>query len=167
MIERCLLANWAYNLGMETAVYIAILFLVVEYDLRQGRIPNLIIFGGLAVTLMLSLLAGVLTFQSSILGAVVGGVFLAILRGLGHYLFKRDALGWGDVKLAILLGAMVGVKAVLWVLALGILLAGIVALILVLAKKVERTATLPYGVFLATAGMVVLLMQLFGVINLV
>ena len=71
------------------------------------------------------------------------------------------------MKLGILLGAMVGVKAVLWVLALGILLAGIVALILLLAKRVERTATLPYGVFLAIAGMAVLLLQFFGVINLV
>ena len=152
---------------METAVYILILLIIVEYDLRQGRIPNLIVFGGLAVTLMLSLLAGVPTFQSSVVGAIVGGVFLAVLRWLGHYLFKRDALGWGDVKLGILLGAMVGVKAVLWVLALGILLAGIVALILLLAKRVERTATLPYGVFLAIAGMAVLLLQFFGVINLV
>ncbi len=152
---------------METAVYILILLIIVEYDLRQGRIPNLIVFGGLAITLMLSLLAGVPALQSSVLGAVVGGAFLAILRWLGHYLFKRDALGWGDVKLGILLGAMVGVKAVLWVLALGILLAGIVALILVLTKKVERTATLPYGVFLAIAGMAILLLQFFGLINLV
>lgn len=167
MFERCLLCFWAYNLGMETAVYVLILMIIVEYDLRHGLIPNVIVFGGMAIAFILSLMAGVPVLQASVMGAVLGGVFLAILRWLGAAIFKRDALGWGDVKLGILLGAMVGVKAVFWVLALGILLAGIVAVILVLAKKVERTASLPYGVFLAIAGIVVLLLQFFGFISLI
>jgi leader peptidase (prepilin peptidase)/N-methyltransferase len=62
----------------------------------------------------------------------------------------------GDVKLAMLLGAIVGSAYVWPAVLLGMLLAGAAAAGLLATRAVDRGATLPYGSFLAVAGLVVL-----------
>jgi leader peptidase (prepilin peptidase)/N-methyltransferase len=67
------------------------------------------------------------------------------------------ALGFGDVKLAMLLGAMVGLSQVLTVLSLGMLLAGGAATVLLLIRRQDRSSVIPYGAFLAMAGIIALI----------
>ncbi|MEZ4515930.1 MAG: hypothetical protein R3C44_03500 [Chloroflexota bacterium] len=62
----------------------------------------------------------------------------------------------------MLLGAIVGVMYIWPVVAAGMLLSGVVAAALLIGRRVERGATLPYGSFLALTGLLALLFALPG-----
>lgn len=96
------------------------LFTVVSwFDLRYGRIPDWIIGAG---------------FVSAAFGGIAGGtaprtIVLATLVGIGIPLTARWAtgrrLGWGDVKLSLVLALLVGPQRA----AAGLLLASVLALV--------------------------------------
>jgi leader peptidase (prepilin peptidase)/N-methyltransferase len=92
----------------------------------------------------------------SLAGAIVGFLFFYALYWIGGKLYGPGALGFGDVKLAMLLGAILGLQQILITLSLGMLLAGVTSIILLLAKTGNRRSALPYGAFLALAGITVL-----------
>jgi leader peptidase (prepilin peptidase)/N-methyltransferase len=86
---------------------------------------------------------------------VVGFAIFLAMSYLGRWLFKKDSLGGGDVKLAAVLGAFLGVGKLLLVL---ILSAGIGLLISLIALAVSptlrRDRMIPFGPFLALAAVV-------------
>ncbi len=83
----------------------AFLFLVVEHDVRTLRIPNWLTFPALALALAAAAVQG--GFAG--FGVAFGGTALAFL-----ILFPAFAFGWlgaGDVKAAMVLGALCGAAA--------------------------------------------------------
>ena len=66
-------------------------------------------------------------------------------------------MGAGDVKLAGLIGLVTGFPLVLPALFIGIVTAGLVAMILLLFKIKGRKEALPYGAFLGIGPIVTLL----------
>jgi prepilin signal peptidase PulO-like enzyme (type II secretory pathway) len=82
-----------------------------------------------------------------------GGVFLVMA------ILTRGGLGLGDVKLAMLIGAALGLQAAYQALAIGIVFGGLVILALFLAGAVSRRQAVPYAPFLALAAVAVILTQ--------
>ena len=90
--------------------------------------------------------------EKALLGGAVGlGAFLALA------LVGRGALGAGDVKLAGVIGLMTGYPEVLSTLALGIVLGGVAALWLLLARRVSRQSYMAYAPYLAIGALIMLL----------
>lgn len=136
------------------ASFAAILILLAVIDLEQRRVPNVVILSAMAFALSVA-------WQNSDLpraaaGAVLAFVFFLALYMLGRRLYGPGALGMGDVKLAGLIGAMIGLEWMPHALALGILLAGAVAAMLLLSGRAGRSDLLPYGSFMTLAAVVVL-----------
>ena len=74
---------------------------------------------------------------------------------LGRLIFKREALGWGDVKLVAAAGAMLGVEGALFMVTAGCLLALIgFPLLRLLIRKYRYRRTLKFGPFLASGGLI-------------
>jgi leader peptidase (prepilin peptidase)/N-methyltransferase len=94
--------------GVAVAVWAAVLS---AFDLRQRRLPNLITLTGAVVILLGAVLCG--RGLPAVLGAAaLGGLYLVV------HLADPAALGGGDVKLALALGALTGAfGAPVWVLA--------------------------------------------------
>ena len=89
---------------------------------------------------------------SAALGGAIGfAIFLLIT------LVSRGGMGWGDVKLAALIGLATGFPLVFLAIIMGAILGGIIAVALLIAKKRNRRQTIPFGPFLALAAMVTLL----------
>ena len=65
------------------------------------------------------------------------------------YLLSRGHLGMGDVKLAGLIGLMLGYPAVINALVVGILLGAGAALILLATRRANRKSTMAYAPYLA------------------
>jgi len=65
-------------------------------------------------------------------------------------------MGWGDVKLAALIGFVTGFPLVILAIFLAVILGGIVAAILLLLKIKGRKDAIPFGPFLSAAAMVTL-----------
>jgi leader peptidase (prepilin peptidase)/N-methyltransferase len=66
-------------------------------------------------------------------------------------------MGWGDVKLAALIGLVTGFPVVFIALLMGVILGGVVAVILLALKLKKRQEGIPFGPFLALAAIVTLL----------
>lgn len=131
------------------AAFVSVLALLAVIDLEQRRVPNVVILPATAFALVVAWQAGYLL--SAVGGAALAfGVFLALFA-VGRRLYGPGALGMGDVKLAGLIGAMVGFDGVLPALALGVLLAGAAAAALLLTGRARRGDRLPYGSFLTLA----------------
>lgn len=140
-----------------TAFYIVVLFLILLVDIRERRILNALALPGTLVALLAGLADGRDSFLAALSGAVVGFLFFYALYRVGRKFYGPSALGFGDVKLAMLLGAILGIQQVLIVLSLGMLLAGLAALVLLLTKRGGVQSSLPYGAFLAFAGIMALI----------
>lgn len=133
--------------GVAWAVVQVVLVGAAAYDLANRRIKNL-------VTLPVSLLAVVsrAAFERSALAEVVVAGLVVFLAFFALALFLRGGLGMGDVKLAGMLGFLLG-WAVVPALVIGTLAGGVVAAVLLAGSKTRRT-TIAYGPYLAVGGMV-------------
>ena len=102
---------------------------------------------------------GIITLPSpwaGIINGVIGGATgLAFL--LIPALISRGGLGWGDVKMAALIGLVTGFPLVIVSLLMGVIIGGLVGGILLLLKKKKRKEPIPFGPFLAVATIVTLL----------
>jgi leader peptidase (prepilin peptidase)/N-methyltransferase len=156
------LLAWHYGLSAELGVMIfyACLFIIIfVIDLEHGLILNKVVYPSMVVALLLALLP-----QPWLTQWIVTGIANAALGGaIGFALFlliaivSRGGMGWGDVKLAALIGLATGFPLVFLAIIMGAILGGIVAVALVIAKKRKRRQTIPFGPFLALAAMITLL----------
>lgn len=157
----------------------AILLLIAVIDIEHKLILNII---SLPATL-LALLASPIVLQGAqvsldrlsfgtlvlgVLGAVTGylltyaiylfGIlFLRLVNRGRRVKINTVAFGMGDVKLAGLLGALVGFPAIFYVLLYAILLGGVGALLaivlqLVRTRRLALGMAIPYGPYLILAG---------------
>jgi len=153
---------WHYGLSPELGVmaFYACLFIIIfVIDLEHGLILNKVVYPGMVVALLLALYPWpwlndsiVMRVAYAALGGAIGfGIFLLIA------VISRGGMGWGDVKLAALIGLATGFPLVFFSIIMGAILGGIVAVALVIAKKRKRRQTIPFGPFLALAAMITLL----------
>ena len=78
-----------------------------------------------------------------------GAVGMILMAWIGEKIFRKEALGGGDIKLMGALGAMLGWNGLVTSLALGSLLGGFVGILLLLLKLKKRGDALPFGPFLS------------------
>lgn len=126
-------------------VLIAIGYVDIDYRLVLNRMSYPAIVAALAV----SFLWPGLGLESALLGALVGLAIFVVLQLLG-----RGALGTGDTKLALLIGAMRGLPGVFDALVIGMLFGAVAALFLVVVLKQGRKSFFAYAPYLAAGAVV-------------
>ena len=115
---------------------------LVDYWVR--RIPNALVLALLLWAVVEIIWLGQPAPLSAALGlAVAGGLFLLLA------IIQRGAMGLGDVKLAAVLGAVLGFPLVLTGLLYGILAGGVAALVLLATRRAGRKDAMAYGPYLA------------------
>lgn len=167
---------WHFGLGftaLRLGVTATILLGVVMTDLQQYVIPDGFTVSGFLFAVLTPLVAAMLGDAGpfagpwdAVLGACVGAGLIAIVAWLGEVALGKEAMGQGDVTLMAMLGAMVGpvgsfltvfVAAGLGSVAFLAIVAPIGALRARARGEPFALPLVPFGVFLAPAGLVVLL----------
>ena len=138
--------------GLLAAGVLGVLGVLAVIDLDVRLLPNRIVLPAIAAR---ARLAGRRSSRSASSRRSLAGLGAAIFLLLPS-LFRRGAMGMGDVKLARCSGAALGAPVAI-ALAVGSLAAWPVALVLVVRRASVRGATIPFGPFLAFGGAVVLL----------
>lgn len=135
-------------------LYITASFVVIfVYDVRHYLIPDSVLFPAIGVALGYRLLDWIL-FHQSIVGPLIGaaaacGFFLAI------FLVSRGAwMGFGDVKLAILLGLLLSFPMILMGLFLSFLFGAVIGSVLMALDKKGLKSQMPFAPFLVAGTMV-------------
>ena len=142
------------------SIYIAILLLVIVIDLENKLILNVVTFPATVLALAGSFIVtpDENNWKLALVGAAVGFVFFYVAYWLGTRLFGPGALGYGDVKLALAMGAMLGFHRIFFALTLAIFLGGVISVIVLLVNRKINTRTyLPYGQYLAIAAIIMLI----------
>jgi leader peptidase (prepilin peptidase)/N-methyltransferase len=77
---------------------------------------------------------------------------------LGDWLFKKESMGGGDIKMAAMLGAFLGWQKIIFIFfasaAIGLLISLIVMLF---SRRVRSTRVIPFGPFLAIAAIIAII----------
>jgi len=130
------------------------LIVVFLIDLEHRLIPDSVTLPGMAVALVLSLSSDGIGIVAAAIGLFVGGGALYLLALLGDWLFKKESMGGGDIKMAAMLGAFLGWQKVLFVFIASAVIGLAVSLVLMLfSTKLRQERLVPFGPFLATAAM--------------
>lgn len=135
--------------------YCCLFILLMVIDLERRLILNKVVYPSLAVALLSSVFLSQLPIVPSITQAVIGGS-IGLILFLLIVVISRGGMGWGDVKMAALIGLVVGFPLVFVALLLAVLLGGLVAGALLLLKLRERRQALPFAPFLSLAAIVTL-----------
>lgn len=147
------LVYWLATFGLMLGTFV---------DFEYMIIPDRVTWGGMVLGLVLSPLvpsmhgetSAWLSLQDSALGAAVGFGLLYGVMVFGSWVFKKDAMGFGDVKLMGAVGAFLGWEAVLFTLTISSLLGSIVGLSLIAVKGREWQSRIPYGPYIAMAALI-------------
>lgn len=146
-IALSVLMAWHWGWGMVLGIawlYGLFLLAVAVIDFEHHRVLNVMLAPAAVIVALFSLLAVTPAPWEMLLGGVVGfGVFLLLA------IIGRGALGMGDVKLAGVIGMMVGYPGVMTALIIGALLGGLAALVLLISRKATRKTAIAYAPYLA------------------
>ena len=142
---------------MEPAVWASAFAMLGAYpvcavDCKYKLIPDSISVGWIVAGLLISIIPGGVTPFQSLLGAVVAGGGLYLVGWTATKLLKKDAMGFGDVKLLAGYGALMGVTGAVETLIVAALL-GILVMVPYgkLRKSDDGSGQIPFGPFLAVA----------------
>jgi leader peptidase (prepilin peptidase)/N-methyltransferase len=127
------------------AVVLSALLLALSLvDFRAHRLPNTLLLALLAWAVIQALWLGRPSLIMAGLGLLIGLALFMLIALLG-----RGAMGAGDVKLAAVLGAVVGYPLILPALLAGILAGGAAAILMLLTRRAGRKDYMAYGPYLA------------------
>ena len=151
-----------YGLDGRTPIYglmVAGLILGTFVDFDHMIIPDRVTLGGCVAGLVLSPLAPKLHDQltawggerEALIGLVVGAGLLWLVSLIGKLIFRKDAMGLGDVKLLGGMGALLGWRAVLFIIMVSSFTGALVGTYLIVRRGREWQSRIPYGPYLALA----------------
>ena len=147
-------------------IAISLLLVVTIIDLEHGLILNRIILPATVVLVLLAPFWPELGISRSFLGGtgMLGSLYSSLVAGGGAFLvffsitlLFPQGMGGGDVKLAAVIGLLVGFPQVLLALWLAVVSGGLVAISLLVSRRRRRKDSMPFGPFMALSTVVVLL----------
>jgi leader peptidase (prepilin peptidase)/N-methyltransferase len=90
-------------------------------------------------------------FSWSLAGAIAGALTLLGVAWLGAILFKKEAMGMGDVKLVAALCSFLGMLSIVWILPVSSTIGAALGVCLILWQRGAWGTRIPYGPFLGLA----------------
>lgn len=95
---------------------------------------------------------------ASLAGAAVGWVLFEAIVRFGRMVYRQEAMGGGDVQLAAAVGTLLGPGRLFWTFVMVSVISGaVIGLLLMATRKVGRRDPIPFGPFLISGALVVLL----------
>jgi len=146
-----LLTLWRYGFtaaGLLTAAMICLLLVIAFIDFDHRIVPNELVVFALLLAIANILLAGH-SWSNALAGFFVGGLFLLSAGLLGQVLFKKDSMGAGDIKLAAMLGAFMGLRGILISLLISVMIGALFGIVAIISGKIKQKAIIPFAPFIA------------------
>lgn len=138
--------------------FISMLIIIIISDYKYMIIPDsvLLTFFGILVIEFL-IIYGPIIFAKHLLGAALAFITMFSLKKLGDFMFKKESMGGGDIKLLATFGLVIGYPMSILSIFIGSIIALPISLI-TLKNNPERI--IPFGPFLALSAIIILLLQI-------
>ena len=157
-------------------VFATFLLILAAIDIEHMILPNRLTLSGAVIGVVLSpfvlpnrteifpgretlfnLGPGLDGFLQAVLGIIAGGGIIFIFFIIGRLIYGRAVMGFGDVKLAGMIGAFVGLSQVGPALFFGFVAGGIFGILFIIMKLAGLKTLIPLGPYLCFGGLVSLL----------
>ena len=141
------------------------MFNISFIDIEHLKIPNKIIFIGIALNFIFSVAISIAEADYSylfyrLLATFLGYLGLEIIVLIFFLITNKYAFGGGDSKLFAYVGSWLGLNGLLNTFLLSVYLCGIFCIFGLLSKKLKKSDKLPFGPFIAFSSYVISLFAL-------
>lgn len=142
-----------YGLDWEAlrgGLFLTILLGIAVSDARYYIIPDQFTLGGAVAGFALAFVAPAITWVDSLVGALSGFLLLWFVAWAGEKIFGKEAMGGGDIKMMLLIGAFLGG----WQMALSLFLGAVLGAVIFGPISLKTDKLVPFGIFLAAGAAV-------------
>jgi leader peptidase (prepilin peptidase)/N-methyltransferase len=130
-------------------VFTFALIVITFIDFDHQIIPDRISLPGIPLGFLAALFLTSTTYIDSLIGLAGGGGFLLFVALVYHFIFKKEGMGGGDIKLLAMIGAFVGWQGVIFVVFCSSLVGSIVGILSIVLSGKGSKSKIPFGPFLA------------------
>lgn len=125
----------------------SILLVISIIDIKIKIIPNKLLILGIGIGIIMIFFNDNISIISALLGCVICGGLIGIIS-----IVTKGSIGLGDAKLLACVGIWFGLQTTLGIMLISTILSGLVGLILLTFKRVNRKTTMPFApyIFVAT-----------------
>ena len=142
--------------------FVSMLMIIFVSDFFYLIIPDsILLFFAIILFIELIIKEGITNIYIPILNGLFSFIAMYCIKLLGDFLFKRESMGGGDIKLMFIIGMVLGLPQALFSIFIGSLIGLPLALIILILKKDH---VIPFGPLLGLGSLIVLLLN-FNVIN--
>jgi len=144
-------------LGLASLVfaYFLIAMTLIDYDTKT--LPDDLTFPLLWLGLLINLDGMIVPLRDAVIGAMAGYMSLWAVYWLFKLATGKEGMGYGDFKLLAALGAWMGWAMLPTIIILSSFVGAIVGISLIVFARRDRTNPIPFGPYLAAAGMIALI----------
>lgn len=134
-------------------IFVSFLVIVFVSDIRYMIIPDEVtVFFLIAIVLADILINGISIWKDLLLDITIPFLFLIFIKTLGDVLFKKDTLGGGDIKLMLVVGALIGWENAIVAVFLGSIIAFPISFFYYFKDKEH---ILPFGPYLCIGALII------------
>jgi len=139
-------------------VFVSMLLILIISDYQTMIIPDSVLIVSSALLIIIKFfMTNIEVVGISLLHALASFIFMLLLKLLGDFLFKKESMGGGDIKLLAVFGFVLGFPMSVVTVFLSAFIALPISLIIL---KLKKTHEIPYGPFLAIAAIIIFLTKL-------
>jgi len=137
--------------------FLCALIVITGIDLKYFIIPDIISISGIIMGIIFSFIFPQIHHTAnhlhalwlSVLSCLIASGTLFLIAVIGSVIFKKEAMGLGDVKLVGLFGAFLGYKYALLSIFLSSIIGSIFGIGMILFGKAKLQTRIPFGPYLA------------------
>jgi leader peptidase (prepilin peptidase)/N-methyltransferase len=138
--------NWFL---LEVLIFFFCLVVVSFIDIDHFILPDVFTLSGIVIGIIGAILNPERNFLDSILGVIMGGGFLWLIAYLYFLFRKEEGMGGGDIKLLAWIGAVLGWKAIPFVIVSSSILGSVIGILIAWKSQKGLKTVIPYGPYLA------------------
>jgi leader peptidase (prepilin peptidase) / N-methyltransferase len=148
---------WRFGFSWQTAaalplIWALIALSMIDYD--HKLLPDNIVLPFIWLGLLVNLNGIFTDISSAVIGAIIGYMSLWGIFQLFKLLTGKEGMGYGDFKLLALFGAWLGWQYLIQIVLISSLAGATVGVALVIILGRDRTIPIPFGPYLAAAGLI-------------
>lgn len=134
--------------------FISMLLIIIVSDYNYMIICDEVLIVFLLLLLIeLYFIGGFSYIFTSLINGLVSFLIMYLIKKLGDFLFKRESMGGGDIKLLFIFGLILGIPMALFSIFLSSIIALPISLVLL---KSDSNHEIPFGPFLSIAAIILL-----------
>lgn len=138
--------------------FISMLLIIIISDYQTMIIPDEILISSSIILLIEFMIKdGGISILGHLLDGFVSFLLMFLLKKIGDFLFKKESMGGGDLKLMAVIGMVLGWKVALICIFLASFIGLPISLIILFKNK---TDIIPFGPFLSVSAIILFLLQL-------